>query len=213
MTDLSDNSKRKLGNRWSRRNIFLPILLVLLSSCFFYFVNSTVAEFHNWPSIKYTSGDSTSYLNTGKWLFHEVNLSEVERSVATRPFLYPLIVVSLEKLHPWAILIYQFVLWQTQILLVYFCGMLISRSPAASFCLALISISILSPIGISLHVLTETTVSFLLTLSAYMIVLYNKIKDRIVFIFCSFLSLSLCSVIRPSYIYIYIKCDISTLYL
>ena len=111
----------------------LPIILVIFSTCFFYFINSNIKPFNEWPSIKYTSGDSTTYLNVGKWLIGDKKFSEVKNSIAIRPFFYPLLVILLEKIHPWAISIFQFMLWEIQILLVYFSGFIISKSSVASF--------------------------------------------------------------------------------
>ncbi|MCI5123200.1 MAG: hypothetical protein D3925_01665 [Candidatus Electrothrix sp. AR5] len=186
------------------KNIFFPIIIVLLSTCFFYYINSSIEEFHNWPALKYKSGDSTSYLNSGKWFLNQVPLSQVEESVATRPFFYSLVLASLEQVHPQAIQAYQFALWLVQIIIVYYCGILISSSSVASFFLSLICAVVLSPVGIALHALSETTASFFIVLSF-------KNKERYIFVFLYLLALSLCSVVKPVYFYAFIVGNIISL--
>ncbi len=192
----------KDSKMFSKKAVF-PIILFIFSTCFFYLINSSVKPFSEWPSIKYTTGDSTTYLNVGKWLIGDVEFSEVKGSVATRPFFYPLLVILLEKISPWAILVFQFVLWEIQILLVYFSGLIISKSSVASFFLSLFCVTILSPIGISLHVLTETTASFLLTLSFSILVLYLYRTKNNLLLFFQLLALSLCALVKPVYLYVF----------
>ncbi|WP_417912569.1 hypothetical protein [Candidatus Electronema sp. TJ] len=181
----------------------MPIILACFSALFFYYVNSNIEEFRNWPNLKYKSGDSTTYLDAGNWLIGKAEFHEVKQSVAIRPFFYPLIVALLEAAHPWAVLVYQFILWELQILIVYFCGILISRSAVTSFVLSLFCVSILSPIGISLHVLAETTSSFLLVISLFFLIYYATCGSSI-FLFFYLFALSLCSVVKPLYFYIFI---------
>jgi hypothetical protein len=183
-------------------SFIIPFTLICISTLFYYYINSNIRNFHDWPSLKYTSGDSQTYFNVGQWLIGEKSFSEVKQSVAIRPFFYPLFVASLEKIHPWAIIIFQFILWETQILLAYFCGTLISKSPAASFIFSLFCATFLSPIGISLHVLSETLTSFLLTISLLFLIIYTE-KHNNKFILIHIATLSLCSVVRPVYFYLF----------
>ena len=206
-----DNTFEKKRYIWNKRNVLFPVILVLLSTCFFYYINSSIEEFHNWPTLKYKSGDSVSYLNSGKWFLGQVPLSQVEESVAIRPFFYSLILASLEQIHPQAIQAYQFALWLAQIVIVYYCGILISSSSAASFFLSLICVVVLSPVGIALHALSETTASFFIILSFLFLLLYFKNKKRYVFILLYLFALSVCSVVKPIYFYAFIAGNIVSL--
>ncbi|MCI5140734.1 MAG: hypothetical protein D3909_03195 [Candidatus Electrothrix sp. ATG1] len=186
------------------KKILFPLILVFFSTCIFYYINADIEEFHHWPTLKFKTGDSTTYLGTGNWLLNKAKFSDVERNVATRPFLYPLILASLESIHPWAVIGFQFFLWVSQILLVYYAALLISRSRIASFILAFFCLSTLSPIGMTLHALTETVSSFLLTSYVVSIFYYVKKDRKNIFLFLGMLSLSLSSVVKPSYLYIFI---------
>ncbi|CAK8711603.1 hypothetical protein KKHLCK_00600 [Candidatus Electrothrix laxa] len=199
-----DNKFEKSQAIRDKKNILFPIILVLLSTCFFYYINSSVEEFDLWPTLKFKTGDSKTYLNTGNWLLNKAKFTDVEGSVATRPFLYPFILASAELLHPWAIIVFQFFLWIAQILLVYYSALLISQSHIASFVLTCFCLSVLSPIGMVLHALTETMSSFLLTFYVATIVFYIKKGRRNIFLFLGMLSLSLLSVVKPSYLYIFL---------
>ncbi|WPD21026.1 MAG: hypothetical protein SD837_12530 [Candidatus Electrothrix scaldis] len=196
---------------WDKKNILVSLLLVLISTSFFYYINSNIEDFHNWPTLKYKSGDSTTYLKSGQWFLGEVSLSEVERSVAIRPFFYSVIVALFEKVSPWSLQAFQFLLWVAQIILVFFCGILISGSKTKSFFLSLCCVAILSPVGISLHALSETTVSFLLISSVFFLIYYLSNTKSNVFLFLHLLMLSLSSVTKPLYFYLFIL-DIVFLY-
>lgn len=186
-----------------KKDCVVLVALLVVSSCFFYYVNSQVKPFNEWDSLKYSTPDSTTYLNVGKWLLGLANFDDVKSSLAIRPFFYPLIVTSLESIHPWSIWMFQFILWQTQILMIYISCVKISNSRFLAFFIALTSISIISPIGIALHALTETVSSFFITSSVFMLTL-NLYKKSYINILICLLSLSLCSVVRPSILYIYL---------
>ena len=185
------------------KHIIYCVIIIAFSTYFFYCINSTIKPFNEWPSIKYTTPDSGSYISVGKWLLNKADFNSVKHSVAIRPFLYPLIVAILDSIHPWAVIVFQFSLWELQIITVYFCGLLLSRSSLLSFMLSIFCTTLLSPIGISLHVLAETTASFLLVFSIFFAVLYKK-KSRDIFILICLSALSLCSVIKPVYLYLFL---------
>ncbi len=187
----------------SRKDCAILVALLIMSSCFFYYVNSQIKPVNEWVELKYSTPDSTTYLNVGRWLMKKVDFDVVKSSLATRPFFYPLIVVSLELIHPWAILIFQFILWQIQILMIYIACIKISSLRVIALIIAIISIGIISPIAIALHALTETVSSFLITFSVFMLTL-NLYKKSYLYHTIYLLSLSLCSVARPSVLYIYI---------
>jgi hypothetical protein len=176
----------------------------LITGVFYLYINSTINPVNTWPALKFSANDSDTYINVGKWLLHEKKFSDAEMSIATRPFLYPLTVAVLEKIHPWAIIFFQYILWQSQIIIIFYCAKLISNSVRISFILALCSASVLSPIAISLHVLTETPASFLLTLSVFLLIKFMGDRHHSNLLFLYLLSLSLCAVIRPSYFYIFL---------
>ncbi|MCW5198273.1 hypothetical protein VU06_00810 [Desulfobulbus sp. F3] len=188
----------------SNKNFIVSCVLLFISSCFFYYINSNIKPLSEWTSLKYTSGDSTGYLHVGQWLIGENDFLKVKDSVVIRPFFYPLIVAILEKINPWAIIIFQFILWESQVLIVYFCGILISKSKKSAFILSLFCITLISPIGISLHILTETTASFLLVSSFFFVICYTVTSDK-KFIFYQIFAISLCSVVKPVYFYLFLS--------
>ncbi len=187
----------------TKEHVLAFLLLLVSSACFFCYINLLVRPFNEWQTLKYSAPDSTTYLNVGKWLLKEINFKEAKESIAIRPFFYPLIVATLERIHPLALVIFQFILWQSQILVVYYFSSKITKSIFISIVTALASISIVSPIVISLHALSETLASFLVTFSAFTLAYYvNKKTYR--YIFLHLLALSICSVTRPSFLYLYI---------
>ncbi|WP_417909830.1 hypothetical protein [Candidatus Electronema sp. PJ] len=185
------------------KNTAVYIALLIISVCFFYYINSMSKPLNKWEMSRYITPDSKTYLDVGNWLVGKCEFVHAKDSIAIRPFFYPLVVAILESIHPLAIIIFQLILWQIQIFIVYFCSLKISKSKLLAFFIALISISIVSNIGISLHVLTETITSFFITFSLLMLFVFSCKKS---YIYISFylLSLSFCSVVRPSFLYIYI---------
>ncbi|MGR0481415.1 MAG: hypothetical protein ACTFAL_08455 [Candidatus Electronema sp. V4] len=179
------------------------VILIFISICFFCYVNSAVKPINEWETLKYATPDSKTYLDVGKWLFDAADFNDVKSSVAIRPFFYPLIVASLELIHPWAIWIFQFILWQSQVFMVYVSCVKISNSKSLAFIIALASISIISPIGMTLHALTETLASFFITFSVFVLTLNLYIKSYF-YLYIYLLLLSLCSVVKPSMLYIYL---------
>jgi hypothetical protein len=187
------------------QKIFIqPLLLLVITGGFYFYINNNITPFSNWLTLKYSAGDSTTYLDVGKWLLNEKSFSEVQSSIAIRPFLYPLLVAASENIHPWAIILFQYILWQSQIIIIYLTGLSISKSDIRSFTLALCCASMMSPLAISLHVLTETTVSFLFIFAFFLFIKYltNRQENRLLFFYL--LSLSLCSVVKPSCFYIFL---------
>ncbi len=187
----------------TKEYIVIFFFLLIIPACYFYYINSLVRPFNEWQTIKYSTPDSTTYLNVGKWLLKEISFNEAKGSIAIRPFFYPLIIATLEWIHPLALAIFQFILWQSQILFVYYFSSKITKSIFISIVTALVSISIVSPIVISLHAISETVASFLVTFSAFPLAYYvNKKTYR--YIFLHLLALSICSVTRPSFLYLYV---------
>ena len=183
---------------------FIPLILLLLSALFFLTINSSIKTPQDWTTLKYASEDSASYRIVGDWLLLGDDDPTLINNIAKRPFLYPVTVATLEKIHPWAILIYQMLLWQAQIILVYFCALLLSNSPVKASTLSLLCTVLLSPVGLTLHVLTETTVSFLLTSSLLVIILYLRNNNKNQFILFYLFLISLCEATKPSYFYIFL---------
>jgi hypothetical protein len=188
---------------FSKTDAVSCIILTVIATCFFYYVNSAVKPINEWETLKYATPDSKTYLDVGKWLFNEADFDDVKNSVAIRPFFYPLIVAILESIHPLAIWIFQFILWQLQIFIIYISCVKTSNSKSLAFIVALASISIVSPIGMTLHALTETLASFFITFSVFVLTL-NLFKRSFFLFFIHLLSLSFCSVTRPSFLYVYI---------
>ncbi len=187
----------------TKESVVIFLFLIVTPSYFFYYINSLIRPFNEWQTLKYSTPDSVTYLNVGKWLLKEISFNEAKESVAIRPFFYPLIVVTLERIHPLALSIFQFILWQSQILIVYYFSYKIIKSIFISVVIALASVSIVSPIVISLHALSETLVSFLITFSVFTMAYYTN-KKIYKYIFLHLLALSTCSVTRPSFLYIYV---------
>lgn len=193
-----------------KKDFVILFALAVMSSCFFYYINSQVKPFNEWDTLKYSTPDSKTYLDVGKWLLNEVEFDDVKNSVAIRPFFYPLIIATLELIHPWSIIAFQFILWQMQILMLYIACAKICNSRIIAFIFAMTGISIISPVAIILHALTETVSSFLFTFSIFMLTL-NLYKKSYSYLFACLMSLSFCSVVRPSFLYIYILLIVITL--
>ena len=186
----------------TKESIVIFLFLIVIPSCFFYYINSLIRPFNEWQTLKYSTPDSATYLDVGKWLLKEISFNEAKESIAIRPFFYPLIVATLERIHPLSLAIFQFILWQSQILIVYCFSVKLTKSRYVSIIFALISAIIISSICISLHALTETLASFLIAFSILALACYIY-KKKYRYIVLHLLALSLCSVTRPSIIYTY----------
>lgn len=179
----------------TQKNEYTIIFLILFSTYFFIVLSFSYLNNLN-DTMFWSSSDSISYRAVGNWLF---GIEDTEFTII-RPFFYPLILnLSRSFASIYGIWCYQFLLWISSGLLLYYSIKTITNNIILSVIGVFIFAGNLTLLLLTLHALTEVTVTFLLTI--LIVLLLNKQKyevdkywSLVIFI------VSLLTVTKPVYI-------------
>ena len=174
-----------------RNNDCLAVSLVLFATYF-----SIVLSFdgiHNLSDTMFLTLDSRAYRAVGNWLFGIENTNQT----IVRPFFYPLMLnLSRSFAGIYGIWCYQFLLWILSGVLLYQSIKKATNSIALSLGGVFIFASNLTLVLLTLHALTEVTVTFLLTILILLIINKQKYKDCHYWLLVIFI-VSLLTVTKP----------------
>jgi len=179
-----------------RKYEYLILTLLLCASYFlivlsFDYLQGLDDTMFLWP-------DSKSYRAVGDWLFG------IENTHATniRPFFYPLMLnLSRSFAGIYGIWCYHFVLWILSGVLLYRCIRKATNSIVLSVAGIFIFASNLTLLLLTLHALTEVTVTFLLTTFIILVITKRQYNDMYYWLLMLFIA-SLLTVTKPLYIYL-----------
>ena len=174
-----------------------------LATVYYLLVLNRLDFFGHLEQVKWWAPDSLTYRMTGDWLLGRVDFAHANLAVSVRPFLFPLIVAACEAIHPDAIVVLQYLLWLATAGLVLATLSLLLRRRWLVYALCVVYVSAISPIALTVTVLSETTAIFLLSLAIWMLTASSRDgDDRKRFAFL--VALSLAAVVRPVCLYIYL---------
>lgn len=177
-----------------RKHDYLAVSLVLFATYF-----SIVLSFGYLESLSDTmfwSPDSRSYRAVGNWLFGIENTN----ATITRPFFYPLMLnLARSFASSYGIWCYQFLLWILSGVLLYYSIKTITNNIVLSVGVVFIFASNLTLLLLTLHALTEVTVTFLLTILIVLIINKRKYRDDHFWLLVIFI-VSLLTVTKPVFI-------------
>ena len=150
-------------------------LLLIVSTCSYFILSSFLSVsisdevmFDNFSP----NADSNSYLEVGRWVFG----GDLSEHVATRPFLFPLIITSIYSVGGvYMLWLYQFLAYILGSLFLHKSIEKITKSKTNAWLGSFLYLINFSLIGLSYHALTEVTVVFGLTIGLFLsVLLINK---------------------------------------
>ncbi len=153
---------------FSRKREYFIVSLLLIS--FYFSIILSFGYFHKLNDIMFWSPDSQTYRAVGNWLCGLDKTNTTLDALLIRPFFYPLFLnLSRSFGGVYGVWFFQFLMWVSGGLLIYY----VVKNNTGSAILALGSSFIygsnLTLILITLHALTETMTTFLLTILVFLI--------------------------------------------
>ena len=188
------NSLHKVLNDFRKRDYFF-VAIVLFT---IYFLIVISFDYLHLNETMFWAPDSLTYRAVGNWIF---GIENTEKTIS-RPFFYPLMLnLSRSFGGIYGIWIYQFLIWLLSGILLYHSIKKATNNIKLSIIGILIFSSNLTLMFLTLHALTEVTVTFLLTLLIYVYCIKKSYKVTHFWFLIIFI-ISLLTVTKPVYIYL-----------
>ena len=169
----------------------LNILAVAVYFSVFFSLKTTISS-----EIMFSTPDAGSYKNVADWLLYQTE----SESVSIRPILYPLLIMTTTKIGGVYLLWFiQFAFWLLSVNLCFLTVQHITKSTFYSFLGAVILISNLSLIALTLHGLTEVTTVFLLSILIFYLAKRKEAYLSLPFFQFVLFMLVLLTIVKPTF--------------